>query len=301
MSRCKLCNKVPGSSLSHRESPRRETGPECIGWDMPPISLTTGLWQQKKKKKILEMAGIDIQHQHLSVVGGAVFRVKARRRLEVKRLKMLSVTFKIFQQLLLLYHMKRKRMVTERSRDQGVILLKITKVNAFYVSVQKYIIRERPGRKHRQMPVRSCVIRFSPIILAWFPQESGVICERDSGGISYEAIVTETLVLLTRGPGLFKQEKFIRGQMKNSGRALMELLRQCKGIKKQVRVSLAHSLGEGEGRPGAFHGGRGSLHDLPTPLGVLYAGTTLKTLLLLQHLRSSSWVFFFFGLSVSRP
>ena len=257
---------------------------------------------KKKKKKRLEMAGIDIQHQHLSVVGGAVFRVKARRRLEVKRLKMLSVTFKIFQQLLLLYHMKRKRMVTERSRDQGVILLKITKVNAFYVSVQKYIIRERLGHKHRQMPVRSCVIRFSPIILAWFPQESGVICERDSGGISYEAIVTETLVLLlTRGPGLFNQEKFIRGQMKNSGRALMELLRQCKGIKKQVRVSLAHSLGEGEGRPGAFHGGRGSLHDLPTPLGVLYAGTTLKTLLLLQHLRSSSWVFFFFGLSVSRP
>ena len=210
---------------------------------------------------------------------------------------MQSATFKNFQQLLLLYHMKRKRMVTERSRDQGrcpgVTLLKITKVNAFYISVQIYIIRERPGHKNRQMPVRKCVIRFSPIILAWFPQESGVICEWDSGGISYEAIVTETLVLLlTRGPGLFNQEKFIRGQMKNSGRALMELLCQCKGIKKQVRVSLAHSLGEGEGRPGAFHGGRGSLHDLPTPLGVLYAGTKLKTLLLLQHLRSSSWVFF---------
>ena len=63
-------------------------------------------------------------------------------------------------------------------------------------------------------------------------------------------------------------------------------------VKKQVEVSFAHSLGEGEGRPGALHGERGSLHDLPTPLGVLYAGTTLKTLLLLQHLRSSSWVFF---------
>lgn len=250
------------------------------------------------KKKNLEMAGIDIQHQHLSVFRGAIFTAKARRRLEVKRLKMQSVTFKNFQQLLLLYHMKRK-MVTERSRDQGrcpgVTLLKITKVNAFYVSVQKYIFRKRPGHKHRQMPVRSCVIRFSPIALAWFPQESGVICERDSGGISYEAIVTETLVLLlTRGPGLFNQEKLIRGQMKNSCRALMELVGQCKGIKKQVRVSLAHSMGEGEGRPGAFHGGRGSLHDLPTPLGVLYAGTTLKTLLLL---RGSSWVFF--GLSVS--
>ena len=177
--------------------------------------------------------------------------------------------------------MKRKRMVTERSRDQGrcpgVTLLKITKVNAFYISVQKYIIRERPGHKHRQMPVRRCVIRFSPIILAWFPQESGVICEWDSGGISYEAIVTETLVLLlTRGPGLFNQEKFIRGQMKNSGRALMELLCQCKGIKKQVRVSLAHSLGEGEGRPGAFHGGRGSLHDLPTPLGCCMQGPSSR-------------------------
>ena len=32
-----------------------------------------------------------------------------------------------------------------------------------------------------------------PIVVAWFPQESGVICERDSGGISYEATVTETL------------------------------------------------------------------------------------------------------------
>ena len=36
------------------------------------------------------------------------------------------------------------------------------------------------------------------------------------------------------------------------------------------------------------------MHNLPTPLGVLYAGTTLKTLLLLQHLRRGSWVFLVF-------
>lgn len=165
---------------------------------MTPISLTIGLWRQKKKKKRLEMAGIALQHQHLSAFRGAVSTAKARGRLEVKRLNMQSVTFKNFQQLLLLYHMKRKRMITEGGggrpgRCPGVSLLKITKVNAFYVSVQKYIFRERSGHKHRRTPARSCVIRFSPVVLAWFPQESGVICERDSGGISYEATVTETL------------------------------------------------------------------------------------------------------------
>ena len=75
----------------------------------------------KKKKKRLEMAGIALQHQHLSVFRGAVFTAKARRRLEAKRLNMQSVTFKNFQQLLLLYHMKRKRTVTERSEGSGKV------------------------------------------------------------------------------------------------------------------------------------------------------------------------------------
>ena len=65
------------------------------------------------------MAGIALQHQHLSAFRGAVSTAKARGRLEVKRLNMQSVTFKNFQQLLLLYHMKRKRTVTERSGEGG--------------------------------------------------------------------------------------------------------------------------------------------------------------------------------------
>ena len=106
------------------------------------------------------MAGIALQHQHLSAFRGAVSTAKARGRLEVKRLNMQSVTFKNFQQLLLLYHMKRKRMITEGGggrpgRCPGVSLLKITKVNAFYVSVQKYKFRERSGHKHRWTPPRS--------------------------------------------------------------------------------------------------------------------------------------------------
>ena len=61
------CSKVPGPSLSHWESPRRETGlPKCIGQGMTPISLTIGLWRQKKKKT--GNGWNCLKHQHLSFV-----------------------------------------------------------------------------------------------------------------------------------------------------------------------------------------------------------------------------------------
>ena len=104
-----------------QQSPRSKPvslGVHRIGYD---THFTHHRFVAAKKKKRLEMAGTALQHQHLFVFRGAVFTAKARRRLKVKRLNVQSVTFKNFQQLLLLYHMKRKRMVTERSRGSGKV------------------------------------------------------------------------------------------------------------------------------------------------------------------------------------
>ena len=76
----------------------------------------------KKKKKDWQWLELPYNTSLCLPRRGAIFTAKARRRLEVKRLKMQSVTFKNFQWLLLLYHMKRKRIVTQRSGGQEGVL-----------------------------------------------------------------------------------------------------------------------------------------------------------------------------------
>lgn len=100
-----------------------------------------------------------------------------------------------------------------------------------------------------------------------------------------------TLVTPTQVFGHFDQQKFIRGQMRDSGTALLGLMLQHQE-QKQVTGALACWFGGGGGVRSWFlkwdEGGadewvdqRGGLGSLPTPLVVLCAGSMPSTMLLL--------------------
>ena len=97
---------------------------------------------------------------------------------------------------------------------------------------------------------------------------------------------------MTRVLGLLNQQKLIRGQTRNSGKALLGAM----GKENKSQAPLLSPLVGGKVLPYRGLGQRGGLGGLPTPLMVLGAGIMHGNLLLLLESQKQRLVF---GLSAS--